>query len=37
MLVLNRGELNNEYLNCHSKSGLLPYFKPLVVDLARIT
>ena len=37
MLVLNRGELNNEYLNCHAMTGLLPYFESLVVDLALIT
>lgn len=37
MLVLKRGELDNEYVNCHAMTGLLPYFESLVVDVALIT
>lgn len=32
MLIIKRGELDNEYLNCHPMTGLLPYFEPLEVD-----
>lgn len=34
MLILKRGELDNEYVNCHAMSGLLPYFQPIIVELA---
>ncbi len=31
MLIVKRGELDTEYLNCHPLTGLLPYFEPLAV------
>ncbi len=31
MLIVKRGELANEYLNCHSHTGFLPYFEPIEV------
>lgn len=32
MLIIKRGELANEYVNCHPQTGLLPYFEPLAVS-----
>jgi len=32
MLIIKRGELDNEYVNCHGLTGLLPYFEPLDVE-----
>ena len=29
MLIIKRGELDNEYLNCHPMTGLLPHFESL--------
>lgn len=31
MLIIKRGELDNEYLNCHQMTGLPPYFESLEV------
>lgn len=37
MLILKRGELDNEYVNCHAMTGLLPYFEPIIGELAPTT